>query len=111
MCLRFALKKNELKTKFADKPILLAHNLNIDVTLQPSDKKAEPQPRIDPTIARASDKQLREISFVSQVDFNRICRQLDFIYVSGPLNFGFENGLIITARIVAQPDNLGNART
>lgn len=50
----FPLKNNKLKTKFLDKLELLAHNLNIDVTLPPSEKKAQIIPRLDPTIDRAT---------------------------------------------------------
>lgn len=73
MCSGFAVKNDELKKEFVDKLILLAHKLNIDVTLTPSEKKAEPNLRLDPTIARATAEQLRKISFVIQVIFNRLC--------------------------------------
>lgn len=111
MCSGFARKNDQLKTKFVEKLILLAHHLNIDVTLPPSDKKAKPIPRIDPTIARATAEQLSKITFVGQVIFNRLCRQLEFIYIDGPFNFGVKNGLILTARVVWQTENQGNVRT
>lgn len=59
MCFGFALKSNELKTKFVDKLVLLVTNLNIDVTLPPTDKP-EPILGLEPTIARATAEQLRE---------------------------------------------------
>lgn len=91
--------------------MLIATNLNIDVTPPPSDKKAELNPRFDPTIARATAEQLREISFVGQRIFNRLCCKLDFIYVDGPFTFGVQNGFILMERIVRQTDAQGNLRT
>lgn len=54
MCSGFAMKSDEFKTTLVDRIVLIAYNLNFDVTFPPSEKKAEPIPRVDPTIAKAS---------------------------------------------------------
>lgn len=50
------------------------------------------------------------MEFIGQIVFDRFCRQLDFIRVDSPFQFGVENGLILTARIVGQPDTKKRVR-
>lgn len=52
-----------------------------------------------------------EISFVWQVIFYRLYRQIYNIYVDKPFTFGVMNSLILTTRVVGQTDAHGNVRT
>lgn len=73
MCSNIAMNSDLLMKKFVDELVRFANNQNIDITPSPSEKKAEPIPRIDPTIAMGSIKKLSEISFVGQKILNRFC--------------------------------------
>lgn len=82
----------------------MAHNLNIDVTLQPSEKTTEFIPRLIPTLRGALSARRQEMDLIAQIVFDRFCRKLDFIRVDTHSIFGVKNGLILTARIVGQQD-------
>lgn len=58
----------------------MAHNLGIDVSLPPSEKKSEPIPRVDPSIRGALPARREKIDFIGQIVFKRFCRQLDFYF-------------------------------
>lgn len=70
--------------------MLMASNLNIDVTLAPSDKRSELIPLVNLTLRGALSSRREKMDFIGQIVFDCFCGQLDFICVDGIFHFGVE---------------------
>lgn len=110
MCIGIAKKSGPLATKFVDKLALVAHYLRINVQLSPTEKSHEPIPRKDLSFDAASQEDMETIKWIGQIVTNRPCNQLDYINVDSFCTFTPENCLILTARVVRQPENRGRVR-